>query len=92
MAAAQKMMARVVAHEAFDSMVRVYAITSLTGISTRSRSAQTNPDWIPARDLGSYVVGLIRGYVSGVHETLHELRDKKHLNAKLDQVRRFTDT
>lgn len=90
MATAQRMMARVVAHEAFDTMVRVYAITARTGIVTRSRAGQINPDWISARDLGSYVVGLIRGQLPGIHDTVHELRDRKHLNAILDEVRRRT--
>ena len=90
MAAAQKMMARVIAHEAFDSMVRVYSITAQTSIATRSRDAQNNPDWIPARDLGSYVAALVAGHVPGIHETRHEIRDRRHLDAVLDEVRRRT--
>lgn len=90
LAAGQKMMARVIAHEAFDSLVRVYSITARTSIRTRSRAAQSNPDWIPALDLGSYVAALIRGQVPGIHETVHEIRDRAHLDSILDVARRRT--
>lgn len=86
MASAQKMMARVVAQEAFDSLLRVYAITAQTTINTRSRDGQNNPDWIPARDLGTYVVELVGGHVPGVHQTEHEIRNRGHLNALLSHV------
>lgn len=90
MAAGQRMMARVIAHEAFDSLVRVYSITARTSIKTRSRAAQANPDWIPALDLASYVAGLIRGQMPGIHETMHEIRDRAHLDSLLDEARRRT--
>ncbi|MEX2443001.1 MAG: SDR family oxidoreductase [Alkalispirochaeta sp.] len=86
MVSAQKMMARVIAQEAFDSLLRVYAITAQTTIHTRSREGQNNPDWIPARDLGTYIVELIGGHVPGVHHTEHEIRNRDHLNALLQQV------
>lgn len=90
MAAAQRMMARVVAHEAFDSPIRVYSITARTAVATRSRDSQQNQDWIPARDLGSYVAALVAGIVPGIHETQHEIRDRRHLDTVLNDVRRRT--
>ena len=83
MAAAQKMMARVIAHEAFDSAVRVYALTAHTTIRTRSRGSEINDSWIDARDLGDYVVGLLKGTVPGSHDTLHELEDIDHVKSLL---------
>jgi NAD(P)-dependent dehydrogenase (short-subunit alcohol dehydrogenase family) len=87
MVSAQKMMARVIAQEAFDSLLRVYAITAQTTIHTRSRDGQNNPDWIPARDLGTYIVELIGGHVPGIHQTDHEIRNREHLNALLKHAR-----
>ena len=83
-------MARVVAHEAFDSPIRVYSITARTAVATRSRDSQQNQDWIPARDLGSYVAALVAGIVPGIHETQHEIRDRRHLDTVLNDVRRRT--
>ncbi len=83
MAAGQKMMARVLAHEAFDSDVRIHALTAHTTIRTRSRGSDANYDWISARDLGDYVVGLLRETLPGSHDTLHELQDLSHVQALL---------
>lgn len=87
MAAAQKMMARVLAHEAFDSAIRVYALTAHTTIRTRTRGSEVNDTWIDARDIGNYIVGLIKGTVPGSHETLHELQDVDHVKALLKRAR-----
>jgi NAD(P)-dependent dehydrogenase (short-subunit alcohol dehydrogenase family) len=87
MASAQKMMARVSAQEAFDSRIRVYAITSHTSIQTRSRGENVNPDWISARDLGDYVAALADGTLPTVHNVLHELADRKHVAALLSRTR-----
>ncbi len=87
MAAAQKMMARVIAHEAFDSAVRVYALTAHTTVRTRSRGSEINDSWIDARDLGDYVVGLLEGTVPGSHDTLHELEDIDHVKSLLKRAK-----
>ncbi len=83
MATAQKTMTRVIAQEAFDSNVRVHAITAHTTIKTRSRGANTNPDWINADDLGRYVAALIAGRVPGAQQTEHDLRNRAHVEALL---------
>lgn len=85
MAAAQRMMARVTAYEAFDSPVRVYTITAHTSIKTRSRGEDSNPDWITAAELGDYVASLVDGRIPGVHEVVHELRNHDHVRALLGQ-------
>lgn len=87
MAAAQKMMARVIAHEAIDSAIRVYALTAHTTIRTRSRGSEVNDAWIDARDLGDYVAGLIEGTVPGSHDTLHELQDIDHVKSLLKRTK-----
>lgn len=86
MAAGQRMMAQVVAQESFDSLVRVYSITARTSIKTRSRDAQTNPEWISARELGTYVANLIGGHAPGTHQTMHEIRDRSHLDSLLGEI------
>lgn len=85
MAAAQRMMSKVIAHESFDSSLRVHSITVLTSIRTRSRGQEANPDWISARDLGSYVAALIEGTVPGAGEVVHELRDHDHVAYLLER-------
>ena len=87
MAAAQKMMARVSAQEAFDSQIRVYALTSHTSIQTRSRGKNVNPDWITAGDLGDYVTALADGKLSTMYETMHDLRGRAHVEALLERAR-----
>ena len=87
MAAAQKMMARVLAHEAFDSDIRVHTLTAHTTIRTRSRGNDANYDWISARDLGRYVVGLLKGTLPGSQDTLHELQDLAHVQALLKRAK-----
>lgn len=74
MAAAQKMMSRVMASEASDSRIRVHALTAHTTVNTRSRGSSSNDDWITAEELGEYVTRLIQGNITGSQETLHELR------------------
>lgn len=74
MAAAQKMMSRVMASEASDSRIRVHALTAHTTVKTRSRGSSSNDDWITAEELGEYVARLIQGNITGSQETLHELR------------------
>jgi len=74
MAAAQKMMSRVMASEASDSRIRVHALTAHTTVKTRSRGSSSNDDWITAEELGEYVTRLIQGNITGSQETLHELR------------------
>lgn len=83
MAAGQKMLARVLAHEAFDSDIRVHILTAHTTIRTRSSGNDANSDWISSRDLGNYVVGLLRETLPGSHDTLHELQDLAHVQALL---------
>ena len=85
MAAAQKMMARVIAHEAFDSNIRVHTLTAHTTIRTRSRGNEANPDWISAEDLGNYVLRLLEGSLPGSREMLHELQDVNHVRAVLER-------
>jgi 3-oxoacyl-[acyl-carrier protein] reductase len=80
MAAAQKMMTRVLAAEAEGTGVRVHALTALTTINTRNRGENFNQDWITARELGHYAVGLIGGQVPGATETLHDLKDASQVS------------
>jgi NAD(P)-dependent dehydrogenase (short-subunit alcohol dehydrogenase family) len=87
MAAAQKMMARVIAQEAFDSEIRVYAITAHTSVRTRSRGEAVNPDWITARELGDYVTALAEGALPAIHDTVHELSDHEHVQSLLKRAR-----
>ncbi|MFN2310919.1 MAG: SDR family NAD(P)-dependent oxidoreductase [Spirochaetia bacterium] len=73
-AAAQKMMSRVIASEASDSKIRIHALTAHTTVQTRSRGSNSNEDWITAEELGEYAVRLIQDQIPGAQETLHELR------------------
>lgn len=83
MAAAQKMMTRVLAEESTDTKVRVHALTAHTTIHTRSRGENTNPDWITAGELGQYVLGLIEARIPGHDQVQHELRDLAHVRSML---------
>lgn len=83
MAAAQKMMARVMAYEAFGTPVRVHVITAQTSILTRSRGEQAGTDWITSQDLGEYVCALIGGNSPGTGDVIHELRNRDHLRRLL---------
>jgi 3-oxoacyl-[acyl-carrier protein] reductase len=85
-AAAQKMMARVSAMDAFDSDIRVYTITAHTSIQTRSRGELVNPDWITAEDLGAYIAALVTEDLPGAHETIHELHNRDHVKALLSRA------
>lgn len=87
MAAAQKMMARVSAHEAFDADIRVHTLTAHTTISSRRGGADANDDWIASRDLGAYVAALIAGELPGFRDTRHELQDRAHVEALLGRAR-----
>ncbi len=78
-AAAQKMMARALAFEAFDSPIRVHVVTSHTPVNTRSRSGNAGPDWITASDLGAYIAALAAGRLPSTGETVHELENQTHL-------------
>ncbi len=79
MAAAQKMMTRVLAEESSDSGIRVHAVTAHTTITTRSRGENTNREWITALELGEYVAGMIAERVPGCDNALHDLRDLSQL-------------
>ncbi len=83
MASAQKMMARVMAYEAFGTAIRVHVITAQTSILTRSRGEQAGTDWITAQDLGEYVCALIGGNSPGTGDVIHELRNRDHLKRLL---------
>lgn len=83
MAAAQKMMTRVLATESSDKAIRVHALTAHTTISTRNRGDNTNREWITAGELGDYVVGLVEETIPGCNEPLHELRDLVQIRAVL---------
>jgi NAD(P)-dependent dehydrogenase (short-subunit alcohol dehydrogenase family) len=83
MAAAQKMMTRVLAEESSDSSIRVHAVTAHTTINTRSRGENTNREWITALELGQYVAGLIAEGVPGWDQSLHDLRDLSQLRKML---------
>lgn len=78
-AAAQRMMARALAFEAFDSPIRVHVVTSHTPVNTRSRTGNAGPDWITAADLGAYIAGLAAGRLPSAGETVHELENQTHL-------------
>jgi NAD(P)-dependent dehydrogenase (short-subunit alcohol dehydrogenase family) len=88
MAAAQRMMSRVVAYEAFDADIRVHTITVHTSIRTRSRGEDVNPDWISSRDLGTYVAAVLEGTLPGAHEVVHELRGREHVESILKKAAR----
>ena len=79
MAAAQKMMTRLLAEESSDSRIRIHAVTAHTTITTRSRGENTNREWITALELGEYVAGLVVEGVPGWDQTLHDLRDLSQL-------------
>lgn len=57
-AAAQKMMTRVLVEEAKNTDVCVYAVVAFDGIKTRERSAQVVDEWLTPEDLGTYVCRL----------------------------------
>lgn len=88
MAAAQKMMARVLAQEALDSEIRVHILTAHTTIRTRSHGAEANAGWITAAEVGDYIVALLNETLPGSHNTLHELRDRDHVRGLLKRVAR----
>ena len=82
-AAAQAMMARVIADEAKGTGVRVHSITALNPLKTRERGEQVQPDWLSAEDLGRYVVALYEGGIKGADETQHRLATVRDLKGIL---------
>ncbi len=86
MAAAQKMITRVLATESADRNVRIHALTAHTTINTRTRGENTNPEWITAHELGEYVLRLIEGRVPNSSEALHDIKDLSQLRRVLGRV------
>lgn len=83
MAAAQKMMTRVLAAEAVGSGVRVHTVTAHTTVQTRRHGENSNPVWISAEQLGAYVVRLVNGAIPASGTVMHELADRKAVEAAL---------
>lgn len=83
MASAQKMMTRVLAAEAAGSGVRVHTVTAHTTVQTRRHGENTNPGWITAEQLGAYVLRLVDGTVRAPDGVMHELADRKAVEAAL---------
>jgi hypothetical protein len=74
------------ANQAFDTNLRIYAVTSRTSIKTRSRGVEANPDWITALDLGRYIGALAEAKLPNTDQVLHELRDQTQVEAVLNRV------
>ena len=72
--------------QAVDSPVRVHAITAHTSVRVRSCGEDVNQDWSPAEALGRCVSALVSGRLPGVHEALHELRNRDHVAKLLQRV------
>ena len=83
-AAAQKMMTKVLVQEAKGTDVRVYAVVAFDGVKTRVRSAQVVDDWLSPDDLGRYIVRLHDGTGKNLDQNIHTVHNTKEL-AWLDQ-------
>lgn len=57
-AAAQKMMARVLAQEAHGTNVRVHSVIAYHPVQTRDRRGEVVEDWITPAELGAYIARL----------------------------------
>lgn len=78
-AAAQKMMTRVLVQEARGTDVRVYAVVAFDGMKTRGRSAQVVDDWLAPDDLGQYIVRLHDGTGRELDKPIHTLHGAKEV-------------
>lgn len=75
-AAAQKMMACVLAEEAHGTHVRVHSVEAFNPVRTRRRGSEDSDDWITAEQIGDYIVRLYAGTpAAGVVHTIYTTAD-----------------
>jgi NAD(P)-dependent dehydrogenase (short-subunit alcohol dehydrogenase family) len=80
LAAAQKMMTRVLVQEAKGTEVEVYAVVAFDAVKTRSRNAQVVDDWLAPEDLGHYIVRLHDRSGRDLDKSIHTLHTAKEIS------------
>ncbi len=78
-AAAQKMMAKVLDVEARGTAVRVYSIVAFNPLKTRVRDAQVVDEWLSAEEVGTYMCRLAVGSAPRSDEPIHTLHTRRDL-------------
>jgi NADP-dependent 3-hydroxy acid dehydrogenase YdfG len=74
-AAAQKMMTRVLVQESRGTNVRVYSVIAFDAVKTRVRSGQVVDSWLSPEDIGQYIVRLHDGTGQNLEQNIHTLHD-----------------
>ena len=79
-AAAQRMMTRVLAEEARGKDVRVYSVVAFDAVKTRDRRGEVLDEWLSPEDVAHYVTDLHTGRASHLEQPIHTLhtRDDVH--------------
>lgn len=78
-AAAQKMMTKVLVHEAEGTHVRVHAVIAFDPVKTRDRRSQVVDDWLSPEDLGNYIVRLHDRTGRALDKSIHTLHSTKEI-------------
>lgn len=78
-AAAQKMMTRVLVQEAKSKDVNVYAVIAFDAVKTRLRSAQIVDEWLSPDDLAQYIARLHDGTGRNLDESIHILHTTRDI-------------
>lgn len=78
-AAAQKMMAKVLDVEARGTAIKVYSVVAFNPVKTRIRDAQVVDEWLSAEEIGTYMCHLAVGSTPRGDEPIHTLHTKRDL-------------
>ncbi len=73
-AAAQRMMSRVVAEEAHGTNIRAYSVIAYNPVKTRERGGNVVEDWVTGQDLGKYVAMLHLGKGVPTDRVIHTIK------------------
>lgn len=73
-AAAQRMMSRVIAEEAHGTNIRAYTVIAFNPVKTRERGGNVVEDWVTGEDLGKYVAMLHLGRGVPVDSVIHTIK------------------
>lgn len=78
-AAAQKMMTKVLSQEAFGTNVRVHGVVAFNPVKTRDRMGDMVDEWLTAEEVGQYVVKLFQKDLKGHDQLMHTIHTVKDL-------------
>ncbi len=80
-AAAQRMMTRVIDEEARGNALRTHSIVAFNPLRTRFRGTEVVESWLTAEELGTYIAGLHTRAIRNADATIHTLYNRADLDA-----------